>query len=513
MRAGPFDLAIVGGGINGCAIARDAAGRGLSVLLVEQGDLASATSSASTKLIHGGLRYLEHREFRLVREALVEREILLRSAPHFIWPLRFVLPHRPGLRPAWLIRLGLFLYDHLGGREILPPCRSVDLRRDPAGLALRPELRRAFEYSDCWVEDARFTIMCARDAARHGATVRPRTRCTAARRIEGRWRLWLEDRSSGTRDEVEARALVNVTGPWAARFLEEVVGTRPPARVRLVQGSHLVTRRLFDHDKAYIFQNEDRRICFAIPFEDDFTLIGTTDRDVEGDPASARIDAAETEYLLAAVNHWLRRPVGRGDIVWTYAGVRPLYDDGATAAQEATRDYVLHLDASGDVAPLLSVFGGKLTTSRRLAEAALVQLARFFPGLAPPWTAHAPLPGGDFPWDGFERLVAELRARYPFLSPRLARRLARYHGTRAAELLGDARTLADLGEPFGAELYEREVDWMVREEWAATADDILWRRSKLGLRLLPVERARLEDWLAGARRPQAGAAVDAAIGP
>jgi glycerol-3-phosphate dehydrogenase len=493
MRAGPFDLAIVGGGVNGCAIARDAAGRGLTVLLVEQGDLASATSSASTKLIHGGLRYLEHGAFRLVREALIEREVLLRSAPHFIWPLRFVLPHRPGLRPAWLVRLGLFLYDHLGGREILPPC---------------PDLRRAFEYSDCWVEDARLTIMCARDAARRGAEVRPRTRCTAARRVDGRWCLWLEDRTRGGIEEVEARALVNATGPWAARFLEEAVGARPPARLRLVRGSHVVTRRLFPHDRAYIFQNDDRRICFAIPFEDDFTLIGTTDRDVEGDPAAARIDEAEIDYLLGAVNRWLRRPAERADIVWSYAGVRPLYDDGATAAQEATRDYVLQLEGGNERAPLLSVFGGKITTCRRLAEAALARLAPCFPGAGPPWTARAPLPGGDFPWDGFERLVSELRMRYPFLSPGLARRLARYHGTRASELLGDARRLEDLGEPFGAELYEREVDWMVREEWAATADDILWRRSKLGLRLDARARARFEAWLAGERRAPPPAAVD-----
>ncbi len=512
MREDPFDLVIVGGGINGCSIARDAAGRGLGVLLVEQGDLAGATSSASTKLIHGGLRYLEHYEFRLVREALIEREVLLRSAPHFIWPLRFVLPHRPGLRPRWLIRLGLFLYDHLGGREILPGCRSVDLRRDPAGDALDPAITRGFEYSDCWVEDARLVVACARAAAGRGARIRPRTRCTAARREGGLWRLRLEDRPSGTSFEVAARVLVNATGPWAARFLEEAVGTRPPARVRLVQGSHLVTRRLFDHDKAYIFQNPDGRICFAIPYEGDLTLIGTTDRDIEGAPAEPRIGEAEIDYLLAAVGAWLRRPVGRADILWSYAGVRPLYDDGASAAQQATRDYVLTLEGGGEVAPLLSVFGGKLTTSRRLAEAVLARLAPFFPGLPGPWTAGARLPGGDFPWDGFERLVAGLRERYPFLPEPLARRLARYHGTQAAELLGDARLLDDLGEPFGAGLFEREVDWMVREEWAAAADDILWRRSKLGLRLGAAERARLEAWLAGARRPRAGLAVDATAG-
>jgi glycerol-3-phosphate dehydrogenase len=509
MREGPFDLAIVGGGVNGCAIARDAAGRGLAVLLVEQGDLAGATSSASTKLIHGGLRYLELHEYRLVREALVEREVLLRSAPHFIWPLRFVLPHRPGLRPRWLIRLGLFLYDHLGGREILPGSHGLDLRRDPAGAPLDPSITRGFEYSDCWVEDARLVVACARDAALRGARIRPRTRCTAARREDGLWRLALEDRASGTSSEARARVLVNATGPWAARFLEEAVGTRPPARVRLVQGSHLVTRRLFDHDKAYILQNADGRICFAIPYEGDLTLIGTTDRDLEGDPSEPRISEAETDYLLAAVGRWLRRPVERADILWSYAGVRPLYDDGASAAQQATRDYVLTLEGGGAAAPLLSVFGGKLTTCRRLAEAALARLGPFFPGLPGPWTAGAHLPGGDFPWDGFERLVAGLRGRYPFLPEQLARRLARYYGTRAAELLGDARALADLGEAFGGGLHAREVEWMVREEWAATADDVLWRRSKLGLRLTTGERARLEAWLAGARRPRGGPAVDA----
>ncbi len=512
MSNGAFDLAIVGGGANGCAIARDAAGRGLSVVLVEQGDLASATSSASTKLIHGGLRYLEHFEFRLVREALVEREVLLRSAPHFIRPLRFVLPHRAGLRPAWVVRLGLFLYDHLGGREILPACRSLDLRSDPAGAPLRPDLRRAFEYSDCWVEDARLVIMCARDAARLGADIRPRTPCTKALSTDGRWRLRLEDRSRGGVEEVEARVLVNATGPWAARFLEQVVGTAPPARIRLVQGSHIVTRRLFDHDRAYLFQNEDGRVCFAIPYEGDFTLIGTTDRDIEGDPGVVRISEDETDYLLAAVNRWLRRPVARGDIVWSFAGVRPLYDDGANAAQEATRDYVLHLDDGGWTAPLLTVFGGKLTTCRRLAEAALARLARFFPGLRPPWTAGAHLPGGDFPWDGFEALVADLRGRYRFLDSALLRRLARYHGTRAFALLGDARRLEDLGEAFGAGLYEREVHWMVREEWAETVDDILWRRSKLGLRIDSAGRERLAARLAGVRgsttRP--GTVVDGA---
>lgn len=502
-----FDLAIVGGGVNGCAIARDAAGRGLSVLLVEEGDLARATSSASTKLIHGGLRYLEYYEFRLVREALIEREVLLRSAPHFIWPFRFVLPWRPGTRARWLVRLGLFLYDHLGGREILPACRSLDLSRDAAGLPLQADVRHGFEYSDCWVDDARLAIMCARDAADRGAAIRPRTRCLAARRSEGIWRLVLEDRTSGTRREAAARVLVNATGPWADRFLREAVGIEPPARVRLVQGSHIVTRRLVDHDRAYVLQNPDGRIVFVIPYEQDFTLIGTTDHDIAGDPEQVGMTGEERDYLLESVNRWFRRPLGPDDIVWSYAGVRPLYDDGASAAQAATRDYVLHLDAPRGAAPLLSVFGGKLTTARKLAEAALTELARFVSSAANPWTASAHLPGGDFPWDGFAHLLAELRQRYPFLPERLAHRLTRYYGTRTVRLLGDAREIGDLGTFFGADLYEREVEWMVREEWAATAEDVLWRRSKLGLRTMPTEIRRLEAHLAGERRT---ASIDAA---
>ncbi|MDW8370650.1 MAG: glycerol-3-phosphate dehydrogenase [Geminicoccaceae bacterium] len=500
MREQLFDLAIVGGGVNGCAIARDAAGRGLSVLLVEEGDLARATSSASTKLLHGGLRYLEYYEFRLVREALIEREVLLRAAPHFIWPLRFVLPWRPGTRARWLVRFGLLLYDHLGGREILPACRSLDLTRDVAGRPLQADVRYGFEYSDCWVEDARLTIMNARDAADRGALVRPRTRCVGARRAEGLWRLVVEDRTTGTRTEAAARILVNATGPWADRFLREVVGTSPPARVRLVQGSHLVTRRLFDHDRAYLLQNPDGRIVFAIPYEQDFALIGTTDHEIAGDPGQVAVTAEERDYLLASITRWFRRPLGPEDIVWSYAGVRPLYNDGASAAQAATRDYVLHLDAPVGAAPLLSVFGGKLTTARKLAEAALLELAPFVSSAVGPWTASAHLPGGDFPWDGFAHLVAELRRRYPFLPERLANRLARYYGTRAALLLGDAKRLGDLGTSFGADLYEREVEWMRREEWAATAEDVLWRRSKLGLRVSAAEIRRLEAHLAGERR-------------
>jgi glycerol-3-phosphate dehydrogenase len=503
------DLLVIGGGVNGCGIARDAAGRGLTVTLVEKGDLAGATSSASTKLIHGGLRYLEHREFRLVREALIEREVLLRAAPHIVWPLRFVLPHHAGLRPWPLLRLGLLLYDHLGGRRVLPPTRALDLRRDPAGEPLRPEYRRGFEYSDCWVEDARLVVLNARDAADRGAAVLTRTRCVSARREGGLWRASLRDEETGARWEVAARALVNAAGPWAAEVLGGVAGVNTPARVRLVKGSHIVTRRLYGHERCYIFQNADGRVCFAIPYEEDFTLVGTTDEEFTGDPADAEISEAETEYLCRAVSGYFRRPVTREDVVWSYAGVRPLHDGGGASrsAQEATRDYVLTLDhgAAGQ-APLLSIFGGKITTYRRLAEAAMATLAPRFPGLRPAWTASAPLPGGDFPWDGAPALAAALRRDFPFLPEPLARRLVRQCGTRARAVLGDARSMADLGRDFGAGLTEREVAWQMREEWARAPEDVLWRRTKLGLRMDAAGRAALAAHMAGELLPAGRAA-------
>jgi glycerol-3-phosphate dehydrogenase len=484
---GVFDLAVVGGGINGTGIARDAAGRGLSVLLLEQGDLAGATSSASTKLIHGGLRYLEYREFRLVREALTEREVLLRTAPHIVWPLRFVLPHHAGLRPWWMVRAGLFLYDHIGGRHILPPARMVDLRRDPAGEPLKPEFTAAFEYSDCWVDDARMVVLNARDAAARGADIRTRTGCLTARSNDGIWSLAL---SRG--EPVRARVLVNASGPWVSGFLSGAIGHNAPARVRMVKGSHIVTRRLFQHDRCYIFQHRDGRVCFAIPYERDFTLIGTTDEDYEGDPHAAAISSAEEAYLLAAVGSYLRTPVDPASIRWRYAGVRPLRDDGSGKAQAATRDYVLELQGSP---PVLSVFGGKITTHRRLAEAVLAKLAPYFPGLPQPWTATAALPGGDFPYDGAEELGRSLRQRYPFLARPTAERFVRSYGTLTHDLLGDARSTADLGKVVGADLTEREIAWLVRTEWARTAGDILWRRSKLGLRFTAGERAALQALL------------------
>jgi len=482
-----FDLAIIGGGINGVGIARDAAGRGLSVLLVEQGDLAGATSSASTKLIHGGLRYLEYHAFRLVHEALSEREVLLRAAPHIARPMRFVLPHHPGLRPWWMIRTGLFLYDHMGGRKILPGTRTLDLRTDPAGVALRPSLARAFEYSDCWVDDARLVVLNARDAAARGADIRTRTRCSFARVADGRWSLKLEGGS-----EAHARALVNAAGPWVSQVLSDVIAERAPTPIRLVKGSHIVVPRLFQHGRSYVFQNADGRICFAIPYEGNFTLIGTTDEDFHGDPGHVTATPDDDAYLCAAVNAYLREPVEPAEIVWRYAGVRPLPDDGTSKAQAATRDYVLELH--GDP-PLLSVFGGKITTYRRLAEAALAKLRLFFPAAADAWTRTAPLPGGDFPWDEIAEVQAALQARYAFLPVDTARRLVRAYGNLAAEMLGEARSTAELGQVFGADLTEREVDWLVRTEWARTADDLLWRRSKLGLRFSMHEKRALAVFL------------------
>jgi glycerol-3-phosphate dehydrogenase len=480
-----FDLAIIGGGINGAAIARDAAGRGWSVLLCEKADLGGATSSASTKLIHGGLRYLEHYEFRLVRESLMEREVLWSIAPHIIWPLRFVLPHHKGLRPAWLLRLGLFLYDHIGGRRRLPPTRTLDLRTNEAGGPLQERFTRGFEYSDCWVEDSRLVVLNACDAAEHGAEIAPRTACTQARREDGAWTLTLQPEGGEART-VRAHAVVNAAGPWVASVLGGVLGANTPSKVRLVQGSHIVVPRLYQHDRCYIFQNADGRIFFAIPYEQNFTLIGTTDRDYHGDPADVRITPDEIAYLCEGASEYFRVPVTPASVVWTYSGVRPLYDDGASAAQAATRDYVLELDAPEGAPAALSVFGGKLTTSRRLAEAALARLAPHLPeptGHLAGWTGEFPLPGGDFPMQGFAALVAELQFDYPFLADATVTRLARAYGTRARRLLRDARCAEDLGRVYGADLTEAELRYLRDHEWAASAADVLWRRSKLGLRL------------------------------
>ncbi len=489
------DLAIIGGGVNGCGIARDAAGRGASVCLFEQGDLAGGTSSASTKLIHGGLRYLEYYEFRLVREALQERDVLWGIAPHIVWPLRFVLPHTAGMRPAWLLRLGLFLYDHIGGSH-LAGTRGLDLAHDAAGAPLKPGFGRAFEYSDLWVEDARLVVLNAMDAAERGAAIHVRTRVTETRREGDAWRVsYRGEAGTGT---VRARALVDASGAWVG----SATGPRDaPRRVRLVKGSHIVVPSLFDHGRPYILQNPDKRIVFAIPYERDFTLIGTTDLDYTGDPAKAVISPEETDYLCRSVAPYFARAVRPEDVVWSYAGVRSLYDDGASTAQEATRDYVLDLKAGPGEAALLSIFGGKITTYRRLAEAALDKLRPHVPALkAASWTGGAPLPGGDFPRDGFEAAVAAFRAAHPFVADGQARRLVRAYGTRAAQALGGATDAAGLGRRIGADLHESEVAYLMDREWAREPADILWRRSKLGLRVTEAETAALAALMAERRR-------------
>ena len=490
----PVDIFIIGGGINGCGIARDAAGRGFSVFLAEMDDLASGTSSASTKLIHGGLRYLEHYEFRLVREALIEREILWSMAPHIIWPLRFVLPHHKGLRPKWLLRLGLFLYDHLGGRKRLPPTATRDLTQDPIGRVLKPGHATAFEYSDCWVDDARLVVLNARDAAARGATIRTRTKVTSARREGGVWHVEIVDQTSGERETVVAKMLVNAAGPW----VEQALGSAHSHAVRLVKGSHIVVRRLYDDPRCFFFQNADGRIFFAIPYERDFTLIGTTDADFSGDPAAVSISEAEIDYLIAAANSYFVREIGREDIVWTYSGVRPLYDDGASKAQEATRDYVLKVTGEGDEPKLLTVIGGKITTYRRLAEAALEHVEAALDRRKNKWTAGAQLPGGEFGIDAFEAEVERLKGRYGFLSDEEAQKFIRRYGSEAQVILGSAESADDLGRHFGAGLYAAEVDYLVRNEWARTVEDILWRRTKYGLHAGEIDVGALEDYLSAA---------------
>jgi len=492
-----FDLLVVGGGVNGAGIARDAAGRGLSVLLVEQDDLASATSSSSTKLVHGGLRYLEYYEFRLVREALEERETLLAMAPHIIWPLRFVLPHANATRPAWLVRLGLFLYDHLGGRRRLPGSRGLSLTVAPEGASLRPEYRKAFAYSDCWVDDARLVTLNAMDAAERGATILTRTKLVAAHRTEGGWQARLQVKDAPER-QVRAKAIVNAAGPWVSEVLTGALSVATGSATRLIKGSHIVVPRLFEGDHAYMLQNPDRRIVFAIPYEDRFTLVGTTDVAWEAPPGPAKIDAAETQYLCESINRYFKARVTPADVVWSYAGVRPLFDDNADSASAVTRDYVLEVDAPEGEAPVLSVFGGKITTYRRLADQAVDRLAAFFPSAGPSWTRGAVLPGGDLPDLDRAALADALRAEYPFLPQDLAFRLARSYGTRARRMMGTAKSLADLGEDFGAGLHQAEVDYLVAEEWARTVQDILFRRSKLGLHLPSDGVRRLEAYLQAA---------------
>ncbi|MDP4025296.1 glycerol-3-phosphate dehydrogenase [Methylobacterium sp. NEAU 140] len=495
------DVAIIGGGINGCGIARDAAGRGYSVALAEQNDLGSGTSSWSTKLIHGGLRYLEHYEFRLVREALAEREVLWGIAPHIVRPLRFILPLHAGLRPAWLLRAGLFLYDHLGGRKRLPATSRVDLT-GPLGAALKPAFKRGFEYSDARVDDTRLVVLNARDAERKGAGIAVGTRIVSARRAGDLWHLVQRDLRSGREETFAARFLVNAAGPWVDRVIQGPMGRSEDRHVRLVQGSHIVVRKLYDHDRAFIFQNADGRIIFAIPYANDTTLVGTTDRDYSGDPAAVAITEEEIDYLLGAAGEYFAKPLGRADIVWTFSGVRPLFDDHASKAQEATRDYVLRTDGAAGEAAVLNVFGGKITTYRKLAEDALAEIGRRLGPRGGSWTGTAPLPGGDFPVDGVGALEADLARAAPALAPATVRRMVAAYGTDALRIAGD------LGPDLGHGLHAGELRWMIEREWARTAEDVLWRRSKLGLAFTADEAvalgAQVEAMTAAAAPPVAG---------
>jgi len=490
------DLLVIGGGINGAGIARDAAGRGLSVLLVERHDLASATSSWSSKLIHGGLRYLEQYEFRLVSEALAEREVLLDVAAHLVWPARFVMPHVPELRPRWMIRAGLFLYDHLARLARLPGSAAVRLDRAPLNAGLKPELKHGFIYSDCRVDDARLVVANALSARELGADIRTRTECVSAQREGGRWNARLRS-DDGAETTVTARAIVNAAGPWVKETLNGRLAQASSDAVRLVKGSHVVFPRLYAGDHAFILQNDDGRVVFMIPYEDEYTLVGTTDVPVEGDPAQAVCSDEEAAYLCRAVNRYLAQPVAPAQAVWRYAGVRPLYDDGSANPSAVTRDYTLRVDAVEGAAPVLSVFGGKITTYRKLAEHALEKLAPFFPSLKPAWTGRASLPGSDFAGADRDTQAGRLRAHYPGLPHDVLHGLFRRHGTRAAAVLGDARTPADLGTVFGAGLSEREVAYLVAQEWATTAEDVLWRRTKCGLHLSATEQAAVAAWFAG----------------
>jgi glycerol-3-phosphate dehydrogenase len=516
-----YDLFIIGGGINGCGIARDASGRGLKVGLAEMNDLASATSSASTKLFHGGLRYLEYFEVRLVREALIERETLLRAMPHISWPMRFVLPYHKdmrfegdtptskvlnvvmpwmkGRRPAWLIRLGLFMYDNLGGRKILPGTKTVDLRTDPAGEGIEDRFEKAYEYSDCWIEDSRLVVLNARDAENRGAKIMTRTKVESTIRHDDHWVVQLVDQDSGAQTTIRAKMLVNAAGPWVGDIIQSKVRLNTSEGVRLVRGSHIVTDRLFDHDKCYFFQGTDGRIIFAIPYETDFTLIGTTDAEQDDPNVKPVCTDAERDYLVAFANEYFKRDITKDDVVWRYSGVRPLYDDGASSATAATRDYTLKVDADGG-APILNIFGGKITTYRRLAQSALGKISPYFDNVTEDWTAGVALPGGDFPVDGVNDLIAGLIAAYPFLDDRFAKRLVRAYGTDAKVMLGDAKTADDLGADFGATLTETEVIWLMDNEYARRAEDVVWRRNKLGLRMSEQQIAMLDAWMDARRQ-------------
>lgn len=487
------DIFIIGGGINGVGIAADAAGRGLSVILVEQNDLGSGTSSASTKLIHGGLRYLEYYEFFLVRKALKEREILLNAAPHIIKPMRFLLPLHKGLRPSWLIRLGLFIYDHMGGREILPPTSKVDLTSDEYEGILRSKYKKAYEYSDCWVDDARLVVLNACVARDNGAEILPRHKAISVTRSDNQWHIDIKNTITGEIRQVAAKVVVNAAGPWVDKVMTDVLGRTSSEMLRLVKGSHIIVPEIFSHDRAYLFQGSDGRIIFAIPFENEFTLIGTTDRDYDGDLENVQISDGEIFYLCEMASGYFKKRITPDHVVATYAGVRPLYNDGASAAQEATRDFVLDLDKRK---ALLNVIGGKITTYRVLAQRVLRQLKRYFPHMKEQWTEHNPLPGGDFKYENFDKQLKKLAKKYSFLDFKTISRLFRAYGTNVNILLGDARSHVELGVDFGAGLFQKEVEYLIQNEWAMTADDILWRRTKLGYHMTDDQKNGLSNWIA-----------------
>ncbi len=495
MKIPVYDVAIIGGGINGCGIARDAAGRGLSVFLCEQEDLANGTSSASTKLIHGGLRYLEYYEFRLVRESLREREVLLNAAPHIIWPLRFILPHHKGLRPAWLIRLGLFLYDHIGGRKILPGTTSVNLLTDVAGKVLKKKFHTGFEYSDCWVMDSRLVVLNAMDATAKGAEIRTRSALLSATRTGKTWQLQVLDKATGKKIEIHSKALVNASGPWLEELQDHISHSATKEHIRMVQGSHIVVDKLFDHERAYIFQNSDGRIIFAIPYETRFTLIGTTDRDFTGNPDNVSISAEEIDYLCSAASEYFVQTIVKEDVISSFSGIRPLFDDGTNEAKAATRDYVLKLDTGKNEAPLLSIYGGKITTYRKLAESVLARLGQFLPGMGREWTEKSVLPGGNFHPNDFALEVDRLMAHCPTLTKELATRLFRTYGSCTYEMTDRIKTEKDLGPLFGHDLYGFEVDYLIAREWARSAEDVLWRRTKLGLFLSAGEADILDSYI------------------
>lgn len=488
-----LDLFVIGGGINGAGIARDAAGRGLSVMMCEKDDLAQGTSSRSGKLVHGGLRYLEYYEFRLVREALIEREVLLNSAPHIIWPMRFVLPHSPNDRPAWLVRLGLFLYDHLGGRQKLPGTRSLNLARDPEGAPLLDQYKKGFEYSDCWVDDARLVTLNALDAAERGATILPRTRCLAAKRLEGKWQITLQDEASGAQRTVLARVLVNAAGPWVLDIVNQVTQTRSSRSVRLVKGSHIIVPKFWEGQQAYLVQNSDKRVIFINPYEGDKALIGTTDIPWQGKAEAVTADDTEQQYLIDVVNRYFKVKLTPSDVITRFSGVRPLFDDGKGNPSAVTRDYVFDLDDQQN-APLLHVFGGKITTFRKLAEHAMQKLAPFFPTMGPNWTRGATLPGGEIANADFEGFLQQVKAQYPWLPQALRKHYARLYGARLSQVVGNSIQIADLGRHFGGLLYEAEVRYLVEKEWAQQAEDVMWRRTKHKLHLSLEQQQAFTQW-------------------